>query len=1133
MDFRILGPLDVYDGEGQAIELGGRQQRLVLAMLLLQRNEVVSVDQLIGVVWGEQAPASAPKNIQIHVSRLRKALEAGSRSGGSDSPKAVVRTRANGYVLEVAPGELDVDRFQRLVEEGRRVLAAGEFERADATLREALALWRGEPLADFAYDSFAQSEIRRLDELRLGAVEERIDADLALGREDAVTAELQGLVAEHPLRDRLRGQLMLALYRAGRKAEALRVYEEARRALAEELGLEPSEGLQRLQRAVLTDEPSLSEPVRAPRARAARVGRPPVPRFAGRRRMLLGVGGVLVLAAALAVAVLAMTRDRPSARIVSVAPNSLAEIDPATNRIVADIPVGARPASVVFANGALWVANLDDRTVQRVDPAASRVLRAIPVGSEPRGLVGGHGAVWAIGGEGVVRRIDPGFNEVTDRIRTIGVGTLLGGVRMAGAVAATDDAVWAISGGAGSAPRLFRVDPGTRRAAPVVATGIGPTAIAAGFGDLWVTDGFENTVSRVDPLGVVETAIPVGSGANAVAVDVDAVWVVNSLDNTGTRIDPETNSVTARIDVGRYPIAIVAGARSIWVANRDDGTVSRIDPRTNKVIDVIPVGAAPAGLAFGAGSLWVTNQATTAQETVDTAGVVRVEASRDFQTDPARDPELQTNYATCAKLLNYPDAAWPTGTRLVPEVAASLPAVSADGRTYTFTIRNGFAFSPPRREAVTAKTFKHSIERSLDPRMGGAFYVRDIVGQAAYESRRAAHISGVVASGDTLSITLVNPAPDFLARIATPAFCAVPLDTPIDPEGVRKIPSAGPYYIAEHDPDKRIVLKRNPNYGGSRPRRPREIRVTIGVPRTRASADVEAGRSDYAREPPPDPRAEAELRARYGPASAAARDGRQRYFVNPTLALGYLALNASRPLFSDVRLRRAVNYAIDRRALARQGHPRLAGGDFPLIPTDQYLPPTMPGASPERLYPPAGDLRAARRLAPHARGRVVLYTCDLPHCRRQARVITSNLNALGLDVDVEEFGSLELIERAVKRGAPYDILAIHWIGDYADPSTFLNVLLDQEVEPTGNTNLSYYHDVGLARRLEQLARLPGATRYRSYGALATELARDAAPWVVYGVGTAHDFFSARTGCQIFQPVYGMDLAALCTRRKGG
>jgi len=1132
MDFRVLGPLEVYDDEGRAVELGGRQQRLVLAMLLLHPNEVVSVDRLIDVVWGERTPASAVKNVQVHVSRLRKALEAESRSGEGGSGKGIVRTRASGYMLEVGPGELDVDRFQRLLEEGRRLLAAGEPEHARTVLREALALWRGAPLADFTYDSFAQSEIARLDELRLDAVEERIDADLALGRQADVAAELQGLVTEHPLREGLRGQLMLALYRSGRKADALRVYEEVRRALAEELGLEPSESLQRLQLAVLTDASALSAPARvAPRSQAVRVAQGPPRLFSGRRGVLLGLGGALLLAAALVVAVFEVTRDRTSAGIVSVGPNSLAAIDPDTNRVVAEIPVGARPGSVLSANGALWVANLDDGTVMRIDPRARRVVRTIATGTAPSGLAGGGGAVWAIGGErGVVLRIDPAFNAVVDRIETVKVGTLLTSAPATAAVAATTNVVWAVSGGFFSTPRLSRIDPATKRVAATVATGNGPTAVAVGLGDVWITDSFENTVSRVDPTGAVTATIPVGHGASAVVVGEGAVWVVDSLDGTVVRIDPDTNSVTTTIPVGRHPSGIAVGADSVWVANRDDGTVSRIDSETNAVVETIELGNSPAGIVVAAGSVWVTNQAGSRPEAVRAGGIARFSTSHDFQTDPALYPDGQISYATCAKLLNYPDAPAPLGTRLVPEVAASLPARSADGRTYVFTIRGGFAFSPPLRERVTAETFKHGIERSLNPRMGVAgAYVTDIVGQAAYQSGKAAHISGIVADGDKLSITLVEPAPSFLARIAMPFFCAVPLNTPIDPRGVPAIPSAGPYYIAAHVPNKGIVLKRNPNYHGSRPHRLREIHYTIGVAPSRSVAEVEAGRSDYVADRiPPDEDAEAKLAARYGPASAAARDGKQQYFVNPTLALANLALNTSRPLFSSARLRKAVSYAIDRRALARQGS--LVSGPFPAVPSDQYLPPTMPGASRMRLYPPSGDLRAARRLAPHARGTAVLYTCNLPLCRRHAQVIRSNLAGLGLHVDIREFPMDELYERAGAKGEPFDILESHWFADYPDPSDFLNVLLDQRIRPRGNLNGSYYTDPRLAGKLQRVARLSGEARYRAYAALSVELARDAAPWVAYATGTSRDLFSARVGCQVFQPVYGMDVAALCTRR---
>ena len=250
MEFRILGPLEVRGSDGAAIDLGGRQQRLLVAVLLLHANEVVSVDSLIEALWPDQPPASAVKSVQAQISRVRRALGEGER----------LQTRGNGYLLVVEPGELDSDRFRALLQEGREGLAGGDPTGAETTIREALELWRGQPLADFAYDDFSQAEIARLDELRLSALEERFDAELALGRHGAVVAELEALVVTHPLRERLRGQLMLALYRSGRQAEALRAYEDARRQLAEELGLEPSEPLKRLQRSILDEDPALVPP---------------------------------------------------------------------------------------------------------------------------------------------------------------------------------------------------------------------------------------------------------------------------------------------------------------------------------------------------------------------------------------------------------------------------------------------------------------------------------------------------------------------------------------------------------------------------------------------------------------------------------------------------------------------------------------------------------------------------------------------------------------------------------------------------------------------------------------------------------------------------------------------------------
>jgi DNA-binding SARP family transcriptional activator len=241
LEFRLLGSLDVLD-EGQPVALSGQKQRALLALLLLRSNDVVPAERLIELLWGETPPRTAATSLQNFVSQLRKAI----------GPEAL-ETRAPGYRLRLEPDQLDLSRFERLV---RRARESDPVERT-RLLREALALWRGTPLSDFAYEPFAQTEIRRLEELRLAAIEERIAAELELERHGELISELESLVAEHPQRERLRGQLMLALYRSGRQAEALQSYQDARRTLVDELGIEPGPELQRLNASILRQESSL------------------------------------------------------------------------------------------------------------------------------------------------------------------------------------------------------------------------------------------------------------------------------------------------------------------------------------------------------------------------------------------------------------------------------------------------------------------------------------------------------------------------------------------------------------------------------------------------------------------------------------------------------------------------------------------------------------------------------------------------------------------------------------------------------------------------------------------------------------------------------------------------------------
>jgi DNA-binding SARP family transcriptional activator len=254
MEFRILGPLEAME-RGRPLDLGGLKQRTLLATLLLEANRVVPSDRLIAALWESHPPETAQTALQVYVSGLRKAL-------GKDR----LLTKASGYLLRVEEGELDVERFVRLVEQG-----------GAERLREALSLWRGPPLADFTYERFARSEIARLEEARLEALEKRIEADLAAGRHAALVGEVEALVQEHPLREGLRSLLMLALYRSGRQAEALTAYQNARRTLVDELGIEPTPALRELEAGILRQDPALDAPARtgpAATTDAAAVERP-------------------------------------------------------------------------------------------------------------------------------------------------------------------------------------------------------------------------------------------------------------------------------------------------------------------------------------------------------------------------------------------------------------------------------------------------------------------------------------------------------------------------------------------------------------------------------------------------------------------------------------------------------------------------------------------------------------------------------------------------------------------------------------------------------------------------------------------------------------------------------------------
>ncbi len=603
MEFRILGPLEVTD-DGRRIEFGGRKPRALLAILLVRANEVVSADKLIDELWGDAPPPTAAKTLQAHVSRLRKSITTDGRSREEEAP---LETRGHGYVLRIEPGQLDAERFQRLLEEGRRALARRDAESAARKINEALALWRGPALADFAYESFAQAEIARLEELRLCALEERIEANLALGRHAALVGELEALVARHPLRERLRGQLMLALYRSDRQAEALEVYRRGRQVLAEELGLAPSQSLQRLERRILEHDPALAAPARAEAPVPARLGRRP-------RRVFLA--GALVLAAAVGSAIFQLARSgtdaAPRESNLAATGGGVAVLDPGTGKVLDTIPLGTAPSTVAVGEGSTWVLDADDRTVARIDPEARVVLRTFSVATRPTDLVTGAGATWIGNGfwqsgfagmnfPASVSRVDPesGVVDATIALPRGGQPYFQGGGFTQQLMAVSDEAVWAVN----PDRTVSRIDPRTNRLVAKVAD-VRASGIVAGDEGVWVID--DRGVAEIDPrTNAVSRRIEVATESlTALALGSGSVWAADPFGGSVWRIglEPEPILRTIPLDFGVGWVAFGKGAA--WATNEIADKVYRIDSRTNRARVVARI-AAPSGVAVGEDAAWI------------------------------------------------------------------------------------------------------------------------------------------------------------------------------------------------------------------------------------------------------------------------------------------------------------------------------------------------------------------------------------------------------------------------------------------------------------------------------------------------------------------------------------------------
>ena len=571
MDFRILGPMEVVD-DGRPVAIRRGKEQALLAYLLLHANQVVPSERLIDELWGEQPPPTAAKILQNAVSHLRRQLGDGR-----------LHTLGPGYLLQLDPDELDADRFARLAQDGHH--------------RQALTLWRGTPLVELQDERFADDARRRLEDRHAATLEDRIDHDLQHGHSSDLIPELERLTGQHPLRERLHAQLMLALYRSGRQADALDHYQQARRILETELGLQPGPNLQHLQQQILNHDPQLATPTRKPDATGKR--RPT-------RKPALIALAALITVAGVVTGVLA-TRGKGSSPLLATR-NSLAVVDPGRNRVVDVIPLGTAPSSVAVGPSGVWIANPRNNTVSRLSPTTHKLIETIGIGASAYALTTGAGGVWVVTGtDDTLVHLDERTGGTLDTVRLPHDEPFAS----AFSVAFGDGAVWAISGA-----YVAKIDAASASITQVRDCCGVPTGISVGEGGVWIADLYLGVLLISPESARTLNRVKTGYNADSVLAADGSVWV-SVTDNRGEnaavlRYDPQTLAPVQTIPVAPptsfHPktLTLAAGEGSVWVADADRGTLVRIDPSSGEIVATIRIGGSPRAVAVGEKRVWVT-----------------------------------------------------------------------------------------------------------------------------------------------------------------------------------------------------------------------------------------------------------------------------------------------------------------------------------------------------------------------------------------------------------------------------------------------------------------------------------------------------------------------------------------------
>jgi peptide/nickel transport system substrate-binding protein len=1067
----------------------GRQGRLLFAYLVAEHGRPVPREELADALWGDSPPATWEKALSVLASKVRTVLA----DGGLDGSR--ILTAAFGcYRLELPEGSsVDVVAAAAALREAEAALAAGDLERAKSEAASASSLLR-QPFLPGEERPWIEGRRRELDDVRSRALGVLAEACLRSGEAIEAAKWAEQAVALEPFRETGYRVLMDAHAAAGNRAEALRVYERCRRLLAEELGAYPSPETESVYRDLLAAPASRSAEVSADPPAAAVPG---PARAATRRRPSRRIGaGALVLVAIGALIAVLLTARSGNAPAAGVAADAVGLIDAGSDAVRGQALVDGAPTGIAYGDGSVWVTSASGDHVTRVDPTSRIVRQTIPVGASPTGVAVGGGGVWVANhDDGTVSWINPQSDSV---VRTIPVGAGPTAVAYGFGsiwVANTDDRT------------LTRIDARTGRVEATVRTNAAARGVATGGGSVWVTDEATRSVFAIDPAtNTVTSTATVGTGPAGIAYGDGSVWVANSLDDTVSQVDATTLTARATISVPGGPSTVGFGDGAVWVGAEFGGRVVRIDPRRGVVVRSIAIDNRPEGLAASGAGVWVAVQTSGEGH----RGGRLVVAGSGLDTI---DPNLYDSTDAFAVLSMVYDgltgfrrAGGAAGTQIVPDLAAALPLATAGGTSYAFRIRAGIRYSDGR--LLRAADFRRALVRELALRGPSATSFSKVVGAARCMGNRRCDLSrGMVVDGP-LRLTIRLTAPDPRLFYSLTALAPVPPGTPLHDVGTRPVSSTGPYEIQSYVPGGLLTLVRNRYFRvwstAARPDGyPDEIayRTIVGNGPNTAVRDVLAGKDDLLFEADLTGARTRELAARYP----------QQLHLDPQQATTFLFLNVRRHPFDDVRVRRALNYAVDRRRIAALHGSPLAK------PTCQIVPPHVPGYRPYCPYTvqpdangdwKAPDLAKARALirASGTRGETVVVW-STGYFGRESRYLVSLLKQLGYRAQLHYIPDINAYFAAL--GPDVQAGFAGWFGAPLAVDMFSGL----ECSGQGQSNWAQFCDHRIDAQVERL-RTEEPADPAGTAALAATIDReltDAAPWVPLFTPRLPDLTSPRVG----------------------